>query len=30
MEDMMFGFGGDILSDESVCDMMGWGFVICF
>jgi golgi-specific brefeldin A-resistance guanine nucleotide exchange factor 1 len=29
MEDMMSGPGGDILSDESVCDMMGRGLAIC-
>ncbi|KXX77119.1 ARF guanine-nucleotide exchange factor 2 [Madurella mycetomatis] len=29
MEDMMSGPGGDILSDESVCDMMGRGLTIC-
>ncbi|KIH92242.1 hypothetical protein SPBR_02176 [Sporothrix brasiliensis 5110] len=29
MEDMLSGPGGDILSDESVCDMMGRGLTIC-
>ncbi|OAA33657.1 Sec7 domain-containing protein [Moelleriella libera RCEF 2490] len=29
MEDMMSGPGGDLLSDESVCDMMGRGLAIC-
>ncbi|UKZ64660.1 uncharacterized protein TrAtP1_005871 [Trichoderma atroviride] len=29
MEDMMSGPGGYILSDESVCDMMGRGLAIC-
>jgi brefeldin A-resistance guanine nucleotide exchange factor 1 len=29
MEDMMSGPGGDILSDDSVCDMMGRGLAIC-
>lgn len=29
MEDMLAGPGGDILSDESVCDMMGRGLTIC-
>ncbi|PHH76444.1 hypothetical protein CDD80_1527 [Ophiocordyceps camponoti-rufipedis] len=29
MEDMMSGPGGHILSDESVCDMMGRGLAIC-
>ena len=29
MEDMLSGLGGDILSDESVCDMMGRGLTIC-
>lgn len=29
MEDMLSGPGGDILSDESVCDMMGRGLAIC-
>ncbi|KAK3390865.1 hypothetical protein B0H63DRAFT_500126 [Podospora didyma] len=29
MEHMMSGPGGDILSDESVCDMMGRGLTIC-
>ncbi|KAL2761235.1 hypothetical protein ACRALDRAFT_1059151 [Sodiomyces alcalophilus JCM 7366] len=29
MEDMMSGPGGDLLSDESVCDMMGRGLDIC-
>jgi golgi-specific brefeldin A-resistance guanine nucleotide exchange factor 1 len=29
MEDMMSGPGGDILSDESVCDMMERGLAIC-
>ncbi|PHH73087.1 hypothetical protein CDD82_5663 [Ophiocordyceps australis] len=29
MEDMMSGPGGDILSDESVCDMMSRGLAIC-
>lgn len=29
MEDMISGPGGDILSDESVCDMMGRGLAIC-
>ena len=29
MADMMSGPGGNILSDESVCDMMGRGLAIC-
>jgi len=29
MEDMLSGPGGDILSDESICDMMGRGLAIC-
>lgn len=29
MEDMLSGPGGDILSDESICDMMGRGLTIC-
>ncbi|KAM7210238.1 ARF guanine-nucleotide exchange factor 2 [Rhypophila decipiens] len=29
MEDMLSGPGGDILSDESVCNMMGRGLTIC-
>ncbi|KAL2267731.1 hypothetical protein VTJ83DRAFT_5008 [Remersonia thermophila] len=29
MEHMLSGPGGDILSDESVCDMMGRGLTIC-
>ncbi|KAK5657707.1 hypothetical protein OQA88_2779 [Cercophora sp. LCS_1] len=29
MESMLSGPGGDILSDESVCDMMGRGLTIC-
>ncbi|ROT34831.1 Sec7 domain-containing protein [Sodiomyces alkalinus F11] len=29
MEDMMSGPGGNMLSDESVCDMMGRGLAIC-
>lgn len=29
MEDMLSGPGGEILSDESVCDMMGRGLAIC-
>lgn len=29
MEDMMSGPGGEFLSDESVCDMMGRGLAIC-
>lgn len=29
MEGMLSGPGGDILSDESVCDMMGRGLTIC-
>ena len=29
MEDMLSGPGGDVLSDESVCDMMGRGLTIC-
>lgn len=29
MEDMLSGPGGDILSDESVCDIMGRGLTIC-
>ena len=29
MEDMMSGPGGQFLSDESVCDMMGRGLAIC-
>ncbi|CAK7562594.1 MAG: GDP/GTP exchange factor for ARF [Sporothrix epigloea] len=29
MEDMLSGPGGDILSDESVCDMMGRGLTVC-
>ena len=29
MEDMLSGPGGDILSDVSVCDMMGRGLTIC-
>ncbi|KAK3398501.1 hypothetical protein B0T20DRAFT_411273 [Sordaria brevicollis] len=29
MENMLAGPGGDILSDESVCDMMGRGLTIC-
>jgi brefeldin A-resistance guanine nucleotide exchange factor 1 len=29
MEDMLSGPGGTILSDESVCDMMGRGLAIC-
>lgn len=29
MEDMLAGPGGDILSDESVCNMMGRGLTIC-
>jgi len=29
MEDMLAGPGGDILTDDSVCDMMGRGLTIC-
>lgn len=29
MEDMLSGPGGDILTDESICDMMGRGLAIC-
>lgn len=29
MEDMLSGPGGDILSDDSICDLMGRGLTIC-